>query len=123
MRTALTRWATPFFHALHACSLRTTISLCSLLNKPTLTERKLRDSRAKALIAARIFRLANGLTGDVKPVGQGISELRIHHGPGYRVYFKQRGNELVILLCGGDKSTQQNDIDTAQRLAAEWEES
>ena len=86
-------------------------------------ERKLRDSRAKALIAARIFRLANGLTGDVKPVGQGISELRIHHGPGCRVYFKQRGNELVILLCGGDKSTQQNDIDTAQRLAAEWEES
>ena len=86
-------------------------------------ERKLRDSRAKALIAARIFRLANGLTGDVKPVGQGISELRIHHGPGYLVYFKQRGNELVILLCGGDKSTQQNDIDTAQRLAAEWEES
>lgn len=86
-------------------------------------ERKLRDSHAKALIAARIFRLANGLTGDVKPVGQGISELRIHHGPGYRVYFKQRDNELVILLCGGDKSTQQNDIDTAQRLAAEWEES
>ena len=86
-------------------------------------ERKLRDSRAKALIAARIFRLANGLTGDVKPVGQGISELRIHHGPGYRVYFKQHGSELVILLCGGDKSTQQNDIDTAQRLAAEWEES
>ena len=86
-------------------------------------ERKLRDSRAKALIAARIFRLANGLTGDVKPVGQGISELRIHHGPGYRVYFKQHGSELVILLCGGDKSTQQNDIDTAQRLAAQWEES
>ncbi len=86
-------------------------------------ERKLRDSRAKALIAARIFRLANGLAGDVKPVGQGISELRIHHGPGYRVDFKQRGNELVILLCVGDKSTQQNDIDTAQRLAAEWEES
>jgi len=86
-------------------------------------ERKLRDSRAKALIAARIFRLANGLTGDVKPVGQGISELRIHHGPGYRVYFKQHGSELVILLFGGDKSTQQNDIDTAQRLAAEWEES
>ena len=86
-------------------------------------ERKLRDSHAKALIAARIFRLANGLTGDVKPVGQGISELRIHHGPGYRVYFKQHGSELVILLCGGDKSTQQNDIDTAQRLAAEWEES
>ena len=84
-------------------------------------ERKLRNHHAKALVAARIFRLANGFPGDVKPVGQGVSELRIHHGPGYRVYFKQRGNEIVILLCGGDKSTQQSDIDTAQRLATEWE--
>ncbi|WP_028672425.1 type II toxin-antitoxin system RelE/ParE family toxin [Saccharospirillum impatiens] len=84
-------------------------------------ERKLRDQRAKALIAARVFRVANGLTGDVKPVGQGVSELRIHHGPGYRVYFKQRGSEILILLCGGDKSTQQSDIATAYRLAAEWE--
>jgi putative addiction module killer protein len=84
-------------------------------------ERKLRDQRAKALIAARVFRVANGLTGDVKPVGQGVSELRIHHGPGYRVYFKQRGSEIVILLCGGDKSTQQSDIATELRLAAEWE--
>ena len=84
-------------------------------------ERKLRDQRAKALIAARVFRVANGLPGDVKPVGQGVSELRIHHGPGYRVYFKQRGNDIVILLCGGDKSSQQSDIATALRLAAEWE--
>ncbi|WP_136064803.1 type II toxin-antitoxin system RelE/ParE family toxin [Modicisalibacter radicis] len=83
-------------------------------------ERKLKDSRAKAMIAARIFRLANGLPGDVKPVGRGVSELRIHHGPGYRVYFQQQGNELVLLLCGGDKRTQQHDIETAQRLAAEW---
>ncbi|ABM19746.1 addiction module antitoxin RelB [Marinobacter sp. C1S70] len=84
-------------------------------------ERKLRDQRGKALIAARIFRLANGLAGDVKPVGQGVCELRIHHGPGYRVYFKQRGNEIIILLCGGDKDTQQSDINTALRLASEWE--
>ena len=83
-------------------------------------ERKLRDQRAKALIAARIFRLANGLPGDVQPVGQGISELRIHHGPGYRIYFKQRGSEIIVLLCGGDKSTQHRDIATAQRLVAEW---
>lgn len=84
-------------------------------------ERKLRDQQAKALIAARLFRLANGLPGDVQPVGQGVSELRIHYGPGYRVYFKQRESEIVILLCGGDKSTQRRDIATAQRLVAEWE--
>ncbi|MGA4634138.1 type II toxin-antitoxin system RelE/ParE family toxin [Pseudomonas solani] len=83
-------------------------------------ERKLKDPRARAAIAARIFRLANGLAGDVAPVGQGVSEMRIHHGPGYRVYFQQRGNELVILLCGGDKSSQARDIEQARRLAAEW---
>lgn len=86
-------------------------------------ERKLSDQRAKALIAARVFRLANGLPGDVKPVGKGVSELRIHYGPGYRVYFKQRGSEIVILLCGGDKRTQRSDIETAQRLAADWDAS
>lgn len=84
-------------------------------------ERKLRDQRAKALIAARVFRLANGMPGDVKPVGQGVSELRIHHGPGYRVYIKQQSSEIIILLCGGDKDSQQRDIATAHRLAAEKE--
>jgi putative addiction module killer protein len=83
-------------------------------------ERRLRDSRARAAIAARIFRLANGLAGDVSPVGGGVSELRIHYGPGYRIYFQQRGNELVILLCGGDKASQQRDIETAKRLALAW---
>lgn len=85
-------------------------------------ERRLKDQLAKAAIAARVFRLANGLAGDVSPVGQGVSELRIHYGPGYRVYFQQRGNEIVILLCGGDKSSQSRDIETAKRLAIEWRE-
>ena len=86
----------------------------------TLWESKLKDKRAKTLIATRLFRLANGLPGDVSPVGKGVSELRIHHGPGYRVYFQQRGTEIVILLCGGDKSSQSKDIETALRLASEW---
>lgn len=83
-------------------------------------ERKLKDSRARATIAARVFRLANGLPGDVSPVGQGISELRIHYGPGYRVYFQQQGNEILLLLCGGDKSTQSKDIAVAKQLAKQW---
>lgn len=83
-------------------------------------ERKLKDSRAKANIAARVFRLANGLPGDVAPVGEGVSELRIHYGPGYRVYFRQQGDEIVLLLCGGNKSTQSKDIELAKQLAKRW---
>jgi len=77
----------------------------------------LRDLRGRARVQARIERLALGNPGDVKPVGEGVSELRIDYGPGYRVYFTQRGRELVILLAGGDKSTQAKDIKTALRLA------
>ncbi|WP_104720673.1 type II toxin-antitoxin system RelE/ParE family toxin [Pseudomonas syringae group genomosp. 3] len=83
-------------------------------------ERRLKDQKAKAAIAARIFRVANGLMGDVSPVGQGVSELRIHVGPGYRVYYQQRGDELILLLCGGDKSSQSRDIETAKKLADQW---
>jgi putative addiction module killer protein len=94
--------------------------------KQTETFRKwrlrLKDERARALIASRLDRLAFGHAGDVKPVGQGISELRIDHGPGYRVYFQRRGNAIIVLLCGGDKSTQDKDIETAKRLAKEWSE-
>jgi putative addiction module killer protein len=81
----------------------------------------LRDAEAKARIAARVRRLAFGNPGDVKPVGDGVSELRIHYGPGYRVYFVQRGAVLVVLLCGGDKKTQQKDIEIAKQLAKEIE--
>ena len=81
---------------------------------------KLKDDRARALIASRLDRLAFGNAGDVKPVGQGVSELRIDYGPGYRVYFQQKGNAIILLLCGGDKRTQDRDIETAKRLAAEW---
>jgi putative addiction module killer protein len=94
--------------------------------KQTETFRKwrtrLRDERIRALIASRLDRLAFGHAGDVKPVGQGISELRIDHGPGYRIYFHKHGNTLILLLCGGDKSTQAKDIKTAKRLAEEWSE-
>ncbi len=77
----------------------------------------LRDIRARARVLVRIERLAAGNPGDVKPVGEGVSELRIDYGPGYRVYFKKRGREIVILLAGGDKSTQETDIQIALRLA------
>lgn len=78
---------------------------------------ELRDLRGRARVLARIERLAAGNPGDVKPVGEGISEMRIDYGPGYRVYFKRRGRMLIILLAGGDKSTQSKDIRTAMRLA------
>lgn len=65
----------------------------------------------------RVERLAAGNTGDVRPVGEGVSEMRIDYGPGYRVYFKRQGLTVVVLLAGGDKRTQNDDIDTAQRLA------
>ena len=77
----------------------------------------LRDIQARARVQARIERLVSGNPGDVAPVGEGVSELRINFGPGYRVYFKMRGQELIILLAGGDKSTQAKDIKTALRLA------
>ena len=77
----------------------------------------LRDVHAKARVLVRIERLASGNAGDVKPVGEDISEMRIDHGPGYRVYFTKRGSELIILLAGGDKSSQAGDIKVALRLA------
>lgn len=81
--------------------------------------KSLRDERAAAKIAQRIVRVQSGLLGDVKPVGDGVSELRIDWGPGYRVYFARQGLALVILLCGGDKGTQRADIGRAKQMAAD----
>ena len=75
------------------------------------------DVNARARILVRVERLAAGNPGNVKPVGEGVSELRIDYGPGYRVYYKQQGQEVVVLLAGGDKRTQASDIKTALRLA------
>jgi len=79
--------------------------------------KELRDAKAKAKILVRIDRLADGNAGESAPVGDGISELRIHYGPGYRVYYKTVGKELIILFCGGDKSTQDRDIRKAKKIA------
>jgi putative addiction module killer protein len=85
--------------------------------------RQLRDQRARAKIDARILRLTFGNPGDVKQVGSGISEMRINHGPGYRVYYTQHGEVFAILLCGGDKSTQEKDITLAMDIAHRWRNS
>jgi putative addiction module killer protein len=79
----------------------------------------LRDARGRVKILARIQRLEDGNAGDVAPIGDGLSEMRIHFGPGYRVYYVNRGGELILLLCGGDKGSQQRDIEAAKKLARE----
>ena len=84
--------------------------------------KKLKDAIAKAHIDRRIDRLSRGNPGDVGPIGENCSEMRIDYGPGYRVYYKDTGREIIIILCGGDKSTQREDIDRAKRLAREEEE-
>lgn len=82
--------------------------------------KRLRDLRGKSRILRRLDRLAQGNPGDVRPIGKGLSELRLDVGPGYRIYYLQDGEVLILLLCGGDKSTQQKDIRKAHQLAAEW---
>ncbi len=108
-----------------ACSHKATLSM---MIEVRTTDRFVRwlndlvDLRARARIQARIERLAGGNPGDVKPVGEGVSELRIDHGPGYRVYFCARGRSIIILLAGGTKITQARDIRIALRVARELSE-
>jgi putative addiction module killer protein len=83
-------------------------------------ESKLKDRRARTVIATRLMRLREGLIGDAPSVGEGVRELRVHYGPGYRIYFKQHGTTFIILLCGGDKSSQTRDIALAKELASHW---
>jgi putative addiction module killer protein len=81
--------------------------------------KNLNDNNAKFRIYQRISRLANGNPGDVKPIGEGCSEMRIDYGPGYRIYYKDTGKEIIVLLCGGDKASQSKDIEKAKELARE----
>ncbi|MHC6204698.1 type II toxin-antitoxin system RelE/ParE family toxin [Breznakiellaceae bacterium SP9] len=84
--------------------------------------KRLADTRAKIRIRDRIWRLAAGNPGDVRPVGEGLSEMRIDYGPGYRVYYKDTGKEIIIIFCGGDKRTQERDIERAKQIAASYKE-
>ena len=84
--------------------------------------RQLRDREGRNAVLVRIGRLIDGHAGDAAPVGEGVSELRIHKSPGYRVYFQRRGDTLLLLLCGGDKDSQDRDIVKAKQIAATWEE-
>jgi len=84
--------------------------------------RGLADQRGKARILARLASAANGNFGDCEAVGEGVSEMRVHFGPGYRVYFMRAGSTAFVLLCGGDKSSQKRDIERAKALAREWKE-
>jgi putative addiction module killer protein len=79
------------------------------------------DLRGREIIAKRIVRMQSGLLGDVEPVGEGVSEMRVNHGPGYRLYFVRRGKILFLLLCGGDKASQERDIKKAKKLAKTME--
>ena len=87
-----------------------------------LWEQSLRDPLAQAAVASRLARLALGHLGDCKALGGGVAELRIHTGPGYRIYFTRRGSELILLLCGGNKADQSRDVERARNLARKYDD-
>ena len=94
----------------------------TILRSPTFDRwlSRLRDRQAVNRIVVRLLAAEDGHLGDVRPVGGGVSEMRIQYGPGYRVYFITRDTELIVLLCGDDKDSQRRDIERAKRMAAEW---
>ena len=107
-------------HMLYGISYNT--AMFTVLRSATFDRwlKGLRDRRAVNRIVARLLAAEDGNLGDVRPVGEGVSEMRIQHGPGYRIYFITRDAELIILLCGGDKDSQRRDIQRAKRMATEW---
>ena len=111
-------------YGLHTVSYSSHSSSPKVIRSATFEHwlRGLRDREARSRILVRIERLAGGNAGDVRPVGAGLSEMRIDCGPGYRVYFIEQNAALVVLLCGGDKRTQTADIRRARILAAQWQE-
>ena len=98
------------------------MTMYAILRSPTFDRwlSRLRDRQAVNRIVARLLAAEDGHLGDVRPVGSGVSEMRIQYGPGYRVYFITRDAELIVLLCGGDKDSQPRDIERAKRMATEW---
>ena len=96
--------------------------MCTVLRSATFDRwlSRLRDYQAVNRIVARLLAAEDGHLGDVRPVGGGVSEMRIQYGPGYRIYFITREAELIILLCSGDKDSQRRDIERAKRMATEW---
>lgn len=115
-------WRSPVAAALLACCIEydTLVVMIEVWQTTIFRDwlTSLRDKASAAIIMRRIDLFRADLVGDVKPVGEGVSELRVDHGPGYRVYFVKRGNALIVLLCGGDKATQSRDIKAAKKLAA-----
>lgn len=112
------------FFDIDFCNFYITVMMYSLKQTERFAkwESSLSDQKVRTVIASRLSRISFGLMGDIKHVGEGVQEIRIHHGPGYRVYFAIRGNEILILLCGGEKKTQKRDISIAKELARNWKD-